>query len=121
MTNTIANDTTCTDCGAEPRFLACIGCGVSAQITDCGHMAQPRPIAPDATGRPVCDTCCDGGYEVTIRYHTNTGVVRTRDHEIRRNAAGDYEVRPQGDDEIVWTSSTLADALRATVDVETGA
>ncbi len=49
-------DTTCDQCGAEPRALICDDCGETGTYTDCGHMQQPRPIA--ALGHHnYCDDC----------------------------------------------------------------
>jgi hypothetical protein len=35
----------CPACGAEAEARTCSTCGVSGWIIDCGHYAQPRPIA----------------------------------------------------------------------------
>jgi hypothetical protein len=42
----IPNDAPCPECGQQPELRACWACHVEAWITDCGHMGQPRPIAP---------------------------------------------------------------------------
>lgn len=59
MTSTpeIANDPPCQDCGAEPQRRECIVCARSADIVDCGHQDQPRPLAVDRDGRVRCETC----------------------------------------------------------------
>jgi hypothetical protein len=46
MTATIHDDTDCDHCGSKATRRTCEGCGVTALITDCGHLDQPRPIAP---------------------------------------------------------------------------
>ena len=55
-------DTICTQCGTEAQERKCAACGTTAMITDCGHMAQPRPIAAgriDGTDlqNDYCDSC----------------------------------------------------------------
>ena len=58
MTTTyhIAHDEDCNLCDATARVITCEMCGVSAQITDCGHMVQPRPIASDGS-TDICWSC----------------------------------------------------------------
>jgi len=58
----VANDPACPACAAQPRLRRCDECGVSAWITDCGHMAQPRPIAAgrydgSRIDRDFCSSC----------------------------------------------------------------
>jgi hypothetical protein len=56
----ICHDTDCADCGARAVPLACADCGATGIVTDCGHRAQPRPIAGSAHGGdPVCEGCED--------------------------------------------------------------
>jgi len=35
----------CPSCGQRAENRSCWHCGISARILDCGHEAQPRPIA----------------------------------------------------------------------------
>jgi hypothetical protein len=53
----ISDDKDCEVCGASARQLACAVCGSSARMTNCGHLAQPRPIAADETGQALCESC----------------------------------------------------------------
>ena len=55
----ISNDVACKACGETPERRQCEECGVSAMIVDCGHQAQPRPIAADDHGHDYCDDCFD--------------------------------------------------------------
>ena len=57
-TTTIADDieTECPACGEPRRQYTCRRCGVSAQLINCGHYAQPRPIS-GLTGETLCDAC----------------------------------------------------------------
>lgn len=47
---------TCETCDVEAVHRTCDDCGESGWIVDCGHRAQPRPIAADGS-RVVCDAC----------------------------------------------------------------
>jgi hypothetical protein len=45
-----------------PDDLTCDGCGITALIVDCGHQAQPRPLAAgradgSALHRTYCPAC----------------------------------------------------------------
>jgi hypothetical protein len=54
----ICRDEACGRCEAPARHLTCADCGAEGIVTDCGHKAQPRPIAAAAdNGDPVCDAC----------------------------------------------------------------
>lgn len=56
----ISDDADCDveGCGVTAERRVCCACGVSALICDCGHYAQPRPIA--ANGHlDWCDACYD--------------------------------------------------------------
>lgn len=53
----IEDDEACPWCGTQPKEYTCDTCGISAMLTDCGHMAQPRPIAADDRGNAICDAC----------------------------------------------------------------
>ena len=53
----IENDEACTDCGEEPELRTCVECGISAEMVDCGHQDQPRPLAADQDGEVRCDDC----------------------------------------------------------------
>lgn len=48
-------------CGTPATFRTCVECGVSGWIIDCGHYAQPRPLAAGrADGSNLHYTyCCD--------------------------------------------------------------
>ena len=49
---------TCPDCGWPREHRACVGCGVEADVIDCGHSAQPVEIAASKhNGDPVCEDC----------------------------------------------------------------
>ncbi len=48
----------CPDCGETAELLTCEKCENRGQIINCGHYAQPRPIAGD-DGRLVCCECSD--------------------------------------------------------------
>lgn len=70
----IENDEDCSVCGAVAKLLRCDGCGVEALITNCGHMAQPRPIAAGRAdgsemGNVYCQDCADAG---VVTYWVNT-------------------------------------------------
>lgn len=56
---TIPDDADCRLCGAQAEQRTCRDCGATAMIVDCGCKAQPRPIAADESGDPVCDACSD--------------------------------------------------------------
>ena len=49
----------CPLCGQQSELRTCAGCGDTARIIDCGHMSQPRPIAPGGRygGESSCDDC----------------------------------------------------------------
>ena len=47
----------CAQCHTAPEIRVCTICGARARIIDCGHMAQPRPVA--AGGRAGADYSCD--------------------------------------------------------------
>lgn len=54
----------CPDCGAPRKRRTCWQCGLSAELIDCGHYPQPRPIAQgygmgDDLGRSYCDQCSE--------------------------------------------------------------
>jgi predicted RNA-binding protein with PUA domain len=49
-------ETACRECGVPSEERTCRRCGVSAQLVDCGHYAQPRPIS-GAAGETLCDAC----------------------------------------------------------------
>lgn len=53
----IDNDEPCKWCAAQPHKRTCADCNATADITDCGHMSQPRPIAADERGDDLCDEC----------------------------------------------------------------
>lgn len=53
-------------CGARPQFRECYECGAAGNVTDCGHLQQPRPLAPgraDGLGldRFYCTECAERG------------------------------------------------------------
>lgn len=53
-------DVDCDGCGARAERRTCADCGATGTVTDCGHMAQPRPIAgSEIGGDPVCTFCED--------------------------------------------------------------
>lgn len=52
-------DVACPSCGTPRRTYRCHRCHRSAELIDCGHLPQPRPIAPDAAGVMLCDDCAD--------------------------------------------------------------
>lgn len=41
----LCHDSDCTRCDARAALRACSDCGATGIVTDCGHQAQPRPIA----------------------------------------------------------------------------
>lgn len=47
----------CNRCGEPAKYRTCETCGESAWIIDCGHYAQPRPLAADEYGHIVCNDC----------------------------------------------------------------
>lgn len=50
----------CDVCGTRAEWRTCDDCGLSARILDCGHMAQPRPIAAGRTdGSDLSHTYCE--------------------------------------------------------------
>lgn len=49
----------CPVCDAPGIMKACVGCGLTGRIIDCGHMDQPRPLSPLATGEMFCDDCAE--------------------------------------------------------------
>jgi len=56
------HDDPCADCGAVPATRTCADCGATADITDCGHQPQPRPLAAGRAdgsdmGHTYCETC----------------------------------------------------------------
>lgn len=54
-----APDVRCDYCGIDPSRRTCHRCGATALIVDCGHRAQPRPIA---AGLPP------GGHDLHLDY-----------------------------------------------------
>lgn len=46
----------CPDCGHEADYRECDECSKAGWVIDCGHYAQPRPIAP-LEHRMFCDDC----------------------------------------------------------------
>lgn len=49
----------CPDCGKHAEYRTCDECGESAWVIDCGHYAQPRPIAAGrANGSDAHHTYC---------------------------------------------------------------
>ena len=52
-------DTDCDTCEVKAEERTCDDCGKSAVIADCGHQAQPRPIAASPDGRLRCDGCAE--------------------------------------------------------------
>ncbi len=48
----------CPDCGETTELMTCEKCGNSGHIINCGHFAQPRPIAGD-DGHSICCECAD--------------------------------------------------------------
>ena len=54
-------DGACPTCGTRAEFRECESCDASGWIIDCGHFAQPRPLAAaaDGSGRCLCDECAD--------------------------------------------------------------
>lgn len=54
----ICHDIDCTLCDARAERRICADCGAKGNVTDCGHFAQPRPIAGSQyDGKAVCGTC----------------------------------------------------------------
>ena len=56
-TTYLTTDEDCLDCGEAATERECEDCGARAIVTDCGHYAQPRPIAADEAGKAVCEGC----------------------------------------------------------------
>lgn len=52
------NESPCEHCGETARLISCDECGREGWVLNCGHMAQPRPIAADGS-HTVCTDCCD--------------------------------------------------------------
>lgn len=50
-------DGQCPDCEQRVEWRRCEGCGALGWVLDCGHRAQPRPIAAEANGVLTCDEC----------------------------------------------------------------
>jgi len=49
----------CPTCGILADERICWSCGIFARILDCGHMPQPRPLAPGrADGTELARTFC---------------------------------------------------------------
>ena len=67
MTTMIADDIEpeCPACGEPRREYTCRRCGVSAQLINCGHYHQPRPIS-GLTGETLCDACWKHSVELYI-------------------------------------------------------
>lgn len=64
----ICHDTDCTLCGARAEHRTCADCGATGIVTDCGHKAQPRPIAgSERNGEPVCGECEDARRREAVR------------------------------------------------------
>jgi hypothetical protein len=60
----ICRDSECARCGANPEQRTCCACGVQGIVTDCGHYAQPRPIAAGRVNgtdmqHDYCSACAD--------------------------------------------------------------
>jgi len=56
----------CPHCGEQATYRTCSVCGLSAWIIDCGHYAQPRPIAAGKVGgregyKTFCEDCAEEG------------------------------------------------------------
>lgn len=50
----------CPQCNTPAQHRRCTECGTTAWIIDCGHMAQPRPIASGrADGSDLQQHYCD--------------------------------------------------------------
>lgn len=47
----------CPSCGEKSMWLECVDCGRGGYIIDCGHYAQPRPLAGTKHGSDT--TCAD--------------------------------------------------------------
>ena len=65
----ICVDSACAFCEEQPRLRVCEGCDAYGLVTDCGHYAQPRPIAPGRVngsdlGNNYCGSCADAEEEV---------------------------------------------------------
>lgn len=90
----IQDDSDCdaNGCGVRALRRQCCACGVSALICDCGHQAQPRPIAADGAN-DWCDACYDVG-------HTDvTELAREAGEAGDDRQAGICERALQGDSE----------------------
>lgn len=58
MTTLICHDDDCISCDTRARHRRCVDCGADGIVTDCGHHAQPRPLAGSQYGGDaVCDGC----------------------------------------------------------------
>ena len=55
----------CPHCGEPARLRECYFCGKREWLIDCGHYAQPRPIAGNGTASPNNDVCddCEAAWE----------------------------------------------------------
>ena len=53
----ICVDSACAFCDEQPRLRVCEGCDAYGLVTDCGHEAQPRPIAPYGHHGMTCTSC----------------------------------------------------------------
>lgn len=54
----------CPDCHEPAVERTCTRCGLTGWVIDCGHQAQPRPLAPGksdgtSTGRIYCAICAE--------------------------------------------------------------
>ena len=67
MATTHQTDTDCDRCGIRAETRTCEDCGLTLTITDCGHYAQPRPIA--ASQYQGHDYTCAACEQVRARAH----------------------------------------------------
>jgi hypothetical protein len=52
-------DEVCPDCGSASALRQCCACGRQGYVIDCGHYAQPRPLAAGrADGSRLWETYC---------------------------------------------------------------
>ena len=84
VNRTIADDADCTTpgcCGAIAQRVECCRCGVTARITECGHLSQPRPIASG--------TAC--GNDATRIYCAACAITEDRVREIAAHLEDDHD------------------------------
>lgn len=116
----------CLSCGQEPEWRECATCGTQAWVVDCGHKAQPRPIAADDQDplhNHICDACYEARAERSKAASTlgrKGGLVKNEARAAASRANGAKGGRPRANISLkmaqrIPISDELAKALRAQV------